>query len=346
MHRKKQNEFLALLEEFPLQLQKASELVKAVLPFPYEGMPISSIVFAGMGGSAIAGDLILGYGFDQLQMPFLIHRGYSLPSFVNEITLVIVSSYSGNTEETLHAFKRAEENHAKILVITSGGKLGELAIQKKYPVILLPQNYPPRQTLGYTFFSLIHLFRRLGWITLEEKDIEEAIKVAELIQEKQHPKQGGKKHISLEIAQSFHKKIPVIYSACPWLAPVARRIRNQIHENAKILAFSNELPEMNHNEIVGWEMEPSLLDHMAVCFIRDNDEPEHMKRRVEFTHQLIQKHCPMVAELYPEGSSRLAKMISLIALGDWISYYLAVLNDRDPFEIKYIDMLKNYLKTQ
>lgn len=343
MNKKQQKEFLKFLEDFPAQIRNGQKLVENILPLKLDKNHFQNIVVLGMGGSAIAGDILAGYVLDQLDIPILINRNYHLPSYVSHKSLVIASSYSGNTEETLQAVEEAIEKKCTIITITSGGKLGEIAKEKGFPWIQLPEGYPPRQAFGFSFFSLLHFFRSIGWIEVNENELKEALNVAEHILEKQHPGNKGKKHISFDVANSLYKKIPIIYTGCPWLYGVARRIQNQFHENSKVLSFSNVLPEMNHNEIVGWEMDSSLLQNLGVIFLRDENEESKMGKRMEITHRLIAQNCNTIVELYPEGKSRLAKITSLIYLGDWISYYLSILYDKDPKEIKNIDLLKNEL---
>jgi glucose/mannose-6-phosphate isomerase len=343
MNKKRQKDFLKFLVDFPSQIKKAKTMVEEILPLSIDAESIQSIVLLGMGGSAIAGNIFAGYAGSQLRVPFLVNRNYSIPAFVDENTLVIASSYSGNTEETLSAVSQALERKAKLLVISSGGKLGEIAAKNSLPWIRLPEGYPPRQAFGYSFFALLHLMDEMNFVKPDKKELSESIKVAEHILQKQHPDHGETKHIAYEIAQGFYKKVPVIYAGAEWMHPVAVRIQNQLHENGKSLAFSNVLPEMNHNEIVGWELNNDLTKQFSILFLRDQHEHPRIKKRIEITHSIISKYCDTVIELYPEGETKLARIISMIYLGDWISYYLSILYDKDPMAIKNIDYLKKEL---
>ncbi|GAB4190187.1 MAG: bifunctional phosphoglucose/phosphomannose isomerase [Calditrichia bacterium] len=344
MNKQKQKLFLKYLEDFPVQAEKALEMVNAVEEISYDSSNIRYIVILGMGGSAIAGDLLAAYTESQLEIPVVVIRNYHLPAYVNENSLVIASSYSGNTEETLSAFNEALERKCMTMVISSGGELGELAKQKGLPWITLPEGFPPRQALGYSFFSLLFVLDKMGIIKVNKNDVNETVTLLKDILFRQHPDHGDKKHISYNIAEAIYKHIPVIYTGVSAYYPIARRIQNQLHENAKVLAFSNVIPEMNHNEIVGWDYDKKILNQFSVLFLRDENEDGQIQKRVNITKDIIHKKSSSVIELYPEGKSLLAKMFSLIYQGDWISYYLAVLCDKDPAEIKNIDYLKSKLK--
>ncbi|MCB0283605.1 MAG: bifunctional phosphoglucose/phosphomannose isomerase [Calditrichaeota bacterium] len=334
--------FKNLLLNFYHQLDDAEEIVKSA-NFDLQDKRIKNILYLGMGASAIAGDLLNDVLFSELKVPLSVIRGYSVPAYCNENTLIIASSYSGNTEETISAVNSAQDSGAQLIVLTSGGKLGELAEEQKLPYLKIPKGYPPRQALGYKFFSLYHIMGRAGLFSAYQQDTSELKHfIKNEISKHDSTKHDG--HIlAQELAKTIHHKIPVIYSSAPHLNTVSKRWQNQLHENSKSLAFSNVLPEMNHNEIVGWEMETELRSSMVAIFLENENVHRRIKERIELSKSIIKEHGAEVVDIYSSGGSNLEKVFSLIILGDWVSYYLAMLNRKDPHIIKNIDFLKEEL---
>jgi len=330
-----------LIADFPEQIEDAVGIGKKFKP-PYKKTQIDSVVINGLGGSAIGGDLLRSYLAEESDVPFIVNRHYFLPEFVNDRTLVVISSYSGNTEETVAAHAEARKRKAKMLCISSGGQTAKMAVEYKQPLITIPKGLPPRAALGYSFFPTLIALGKMKLIGSKENDIRETISLL---------KKKSKMYSSLsdanpafQLAKQLYMKLPVIYSSADRFDIVNLRWRGQIAENAKQLAFGHVLPEMNHNELVGWKVLRRMMEEdVVVLFLRDKEDHERVKVRMEITKGVLEQYASKVIELQSEGKSLLARMFSLIYLGDWTSYYLAILNGIDPTPVKVIDYLKNEL---
>jgi len=334
--------FIKFLNDFPAQLKEAQEIYESS-SVDIDFARVKQIVFAGMGGSAISGDLVSAYLADRLTVPAIIHRGYDLPEFVNAETLVIGSSYSGNTEETISSIQQGLAKGAQVLAISSNGEVEKLANENGFTLIKIPGGLPPRQALGYLFVPLLLLLTDSPLTTGEKEDLGEVFKLIAELQKRFDPKQSQGNNLAHHIAQTLYHTIPVIYTAVPYLYPVPVRWRNQFNENSKIMAFSNVFPELNHNEIMGWEGPPEVNRLFRVIILRDPGESERNRQRVEITKTIIKDKGIPVLEIFAEGKSKLARMFSLIYTGDWASYYLAMINEKDPIRIDSIDLLKKKL---
>ena len=329
------------LSDFPGQVEEAVR-IGTQSPLALNSKGVKSIVVTGMGGSAIGGDLVRSYLSSELKVPFSVSRSYALPAYVNRRTLVIVSSYSGNTEETLTSYRDAIRRGAKVLCITTGGEVERLAGKHGHPCIKVPPGLQPRAALGYSFFPLLVALSRLGFIKPRQRDIKETVgSLTSRSLVYRNPKGFG--NLPLEIAKRLHKRLPILYSASDHLDAVSVRWRGQISENAKQLAYGHVLPEMNHNEIVGWNVNPSLMKKMTVVFLRDRGTHPRVQLREEITKKIIKSYASDVLEVRSEGRSLLARIMSLVYLGDWVSYYLAILNKQNPTPVKAIEYLKGEL---
>jgi glucose/mannose-6-phosphate isomerase len=321
-----------LVASFTAQLRQAVDIgSKAVFTKPEK--EIRNILITGLGGSGIGGSIISQITDQEIKVPLIVNKDYFLPAFVNENTLVIVSSYSGNTEETLAAMHSAGERGAKICCITSGGKVKELAIANKYDHIIIPGGMPPRACLAYSFTQLFYVLHGYGLIgDWFKSEFETSIHLIDHEEE----------HICAEayyLAEKLHKKIPVIYSQANYEA-VCIRFRQQINENAKMLCWHHALPEMNHNELVGWT-QPN--DKLAVVFFRNENDYERTRARMELTKSIVSKYTPYLFEVYSKGESQLQRSLYLIHFGDWVSWYLSEIRNIDATEVKVIDYLKGEL---
>ena len=326
-----------LLIEFPLQIEEAVRIGKSA-SITFRGRKINNIVVTGLGGSAIGGDVLRSYTSEELSVPFIVNRHYMLPEFVNNNSLVIVSSYSGSTEETIAAHLDANKRRASVLCITSGGETERLAKKSKQPVIKIPKGYPPRTALGYSFFPALISLTKMNLLPSQDKAIRETIALL---------KRKAKMYASLngnnpayELAKRLYMKLPIIYSSADHFDAVNLRWRGQLAENAKVLAFGHVLPEMNHNEIVGWKVLQRIMNDIAVVFLRDVDELPRVKTRMKITKGIVSEFTNRVIEVHSEGKYLLARIFSLIYLGDWASYYLALMNGVDPTPVRVIDYLK------
>lgn len=329
------------IKEFPQQVKEAIRIGRSSRVRINTG-GVRNIVLTGLGGSAIGGDLLRTYLAEELSIPFLVNRHYVLPQFVDRSSLVIVSSYSGNTEETIEAHKDAIKRKAKILCITTGGETDQLAKRYKQPVVKIPTGLQPRAALGYSFFPLLQVLSASGFIRKKEREIKETgavlERVASVFGDPTSPENEP-----LGLAHKLKGKLPVIYSSTEHLDAVNLRWRGQIAENAKQLAFGNLLPEMNHNELVGWKVLVELMNQCQVVLLRDKGTHTRVTKREEITKQIIAKYSADVHEVWSEGESLLARMFYLVHFGDWVSFYLAVLNNEDPTPVRVIDYLKSEL---
>ncbi len=326
-----------LLVRFPDQVEDAVRIGKAAR-IPFKSSSVRNVVVTGLGGSAIGGDLLRSYAAEELNVPFIVNRNYTLPEFVDSKTLVIVSSYSGGTEETISAHNDARKRRAMIISISSGGETEQLAKKFGHPSIRIPKGYPPRTALGYSFFPALRILMTMKMLSSRERDIGETI--ALLRKHSASYSSLNKKNAALNVARQLYTKLPIVYSAADRLDVVNLRWRGQLAENAKVLAFGHVLPEMNHNEIVGWKVLQRQMSEMAVIFLRDGEEHPRIKERMRITKGIVSEFSNKIIEVQSEGKSLLARLFSLVYLGDWTSYYLALLNGVDPTPVRIIDYLK------
>jgi len=324
-----------LVENFTIQLREAL-IIGQNYRFTAPKKERSNIVLTGLGGSGIGGSIVQHYVSDTLKVPFVVNKDYFLPAFVDESSLVIVSSYSGNTEETLSAMRQALRAKATVVCITSGGKVAEWARKKKLDCILLPAGMPPRACLGYSTVQVLYTLAYFGYIRYDfEKEISAAIRLLRR-EEEALRKAGG------ALAKKLHGKTPVIYSSALYEG-VAVRFRQQINENGKMLAWHNVIPEMNHNELVGWR---GRDNSRAVVMLRAADDYERVQLRMELNKKVIKRCTSTLVEIYAEGRSYWEKVFYLVHLTDWASLYLAELHGVNATEVKVIDQLKAALGKQ
>ena len=303
-----------------------------------------NVVIAGMGGSGIGGDLVKAVLGGQFPCPIIVHRGYTLPAFVTSKTLFIAVSYSGNTEETLLSVERAFSQGARILAVTSGGKLREFAHAHNLACVTIPAGQPPRASLGYLLMPILSVFTRLGFsrdLNLQS-DLAETTALLAKLSENFHP--DVPENQAKQLAETLHGKLPVVY-APQELEAIAMRWKGQINENSKSLAYYSVYPEMNHNEIEGWKHPAALTQECHVIQLRDPIAPSQTQRRMDITAELIQPHTAGITHVHSEGKSLLARLLSLVAIGDWTSFYLAILYEQNPTPVGRIEELKRRLET-
>lgn len=338
------HDMLGMTEDFPNQCREGLRLGDEVeLPDAYRG-DCSNIVGLGMGGSAIGSDLLGAIYANELRAPTATVRHYELPSWVGPRTLVFAVSYSGDTEETLTAFEQARKRGARVIGITSGGALARMCADQGLPCVVVPGGQPPRASTGYLLMSLVAVVERLGLIGDQAAARQECLGLLEALSAEygRHSLHlPADRHRAKQLAGLLHGKVPVIYGSTPMLGAVAHRWRTQLNENSKVLAHANELPELDHNEIVGWELGRNLLRHHCVVVLADPAMPERMARRLEITRDVL-----AAVDVHYErarGESALARALSAMYVGDFTSIYLAFLNGVDPFDIGPIDELKKRL---
>jgi glucose/mannose-6-phosphate isomerase len=330
-----------LIAEFPLQAAEAIRIgEKANVKTRAAGL--HSIVISGLGGSAIGGDLIRSYLAGEINVPIAVSRHYFLPEYVGAKSLVIISSYSGNTEETVASYEDAIVRKAKILCITSGGKVKAMALNHRHALIEIPGGLPPRAALAYSFFPMLIALSKQGLIKSQKKALKETVS---LLHEKSllYNDPENSVNTAVTVARALQGKLPVVYSSADRFDTVNLRWRGQISENAKTLAYGHVFPELNHNEIVGWECLKDITGRIHILLLRDRDDHPRVQQRMQITKGIIGHIPDGVTEVYSEGITLLARLFSLVYLGDWTSYYLAMLNGVDPTPVKKIDFLKNEL---
>lgn len=330
-----------LILNFPKQAEEAVAIGNAA-KIKLTTKNVEQIVISGLGGSAIGGDLLRAYLADKCSVPVTVNRHYYFPEYVGKNTLVIISSYSGNTEETTASYNDAIKRKAKIFCITSGGEVERLAKKHKHPYIKIPGGFPPRAALGYSFFPTLIALSKLGFIKDQKKEIKETLALLNDLSARysNHDSTGNR---ALNLAKTVQGKLPLIYSAADKFDTVNTRWRGQITENAKTLAFGHVFPELNHNEIVGWEVLKDLMKKIHVIILRDKDDFKRIQLRMDVTKKIIGGLADGISEVHSEGKSLLARMFSLLYLADWLSFYLAMLNGVDPSPVKKIDFLKEEL---
>lgn len=301
---------------------------------------INHVVIIGMGGSAIGGDLFRTLARDTIQIPVQVSRSYSLPAYVGPNTLVIASSYSGNTEESLSALQVALDRGATIACITTGGKVQEVAEANGLPFVQMPGGKQPRAALGFSLTALLTLVERLGLFRL---DPEVWLETHNLLQDSAAAYSNLNGNQALDLANRLQPLLPVVYSAEGIMEAVNVRWRTQIHENSKMIAYGNFFPELNHNEIMGWEHPGQMFGKIGVVVLKDQEDHPQVQRRISITADLLRDRAGDWIEIESNGTSKLSRMMSLVHLGDWVSLYLSILNKVDPTPVGLIGMLKDEL---
>jgi glucose/mannose-6-phosphate isomerase len=297
------------------------------------------IVIVGMGGSAIGGEILKGWLFDELPIPIEVCRDYSLPAYANEDTLVFAISCSGKTEETLSAFVEAVKRRCKTITITSGGHLLSFSEQLQVPHVIVPSELPSRVTLPYLFFPLPIFLEKLGVLQNKEKEIQETIRIVKQLSRENSPETPTRGNPSKKLALELKETIPVVYGFRQYAA-IARRLKTQFNENSKVPSKHDVFPELNHNEVVGWEASEALTKRFSILLIRDREEPPEIRHRIETTKSLMLHKAQKVLEIYARGESKLAKIFSVLFVGDLASVYLAILRNTNPTPVESINKIK------
>lgn len=303
----------------------------------------AGVLIVGMGGSAIAGDLLRTLTRTEASVPITVLRSYSLPAWVSPDTTVIASSYSGNTEETLSALDVALDRGASVVCITTGGRMASRADEAGVPLISLPAGLQPRAALGHSLTALCTVAERLGLLTASDEDWQETRSVLDA-QKAAYENPEDPDNEAMKMAIALRERLPVIYSS-ERLEGANLRWRNQMHENSKTFAVGNLFPEMNHNEIMGWARHAPELRRLGVILLRDREDHARVQRRMEITRDLLKDAAGYWTEVQSQGTSRLARLMSLLYVSDWVSLYLAILHEVDPSPVGLISQLKAALAT-
>jgi len=309
---------------------------------PQDYSQINKVVILGMGGSAIGGDLVNSLVATEAKLPVFVHRDYNLPAFVDAETLVIASSYSGMTEETLSSFEQALGTEAKKLVITTGGKLKTMAEERNVPVFSFDYKAQPRVALPFSFLPILGFVQRLGFLSDKSADVAETVQVLQSLLQRINESVPLSQNQAKQLAKRLYGHLAVIYGA-GIVSAVAHRWKTQLNENSKAWAFYEVFPELNHNAVAGYQFPPELAGKVVVVLLRSAQLPERIRLRYQVTCQLLDQAKVDYQIVDGEGSSPLSQMMSLVLFGDYISYYLAMLNKMDPTPVKAIDFLKGQL---
>lgn len=321
-----------LISDFSKQIETALTIFednKQALP----QLKYKNIVISGLGGSGIGGTIMKDLSFESSSIPVIINKDYQIPSFVDSETLFIASSYSGDTEETLYAVNEAMKKTSNLLFITSGGKLKKLGEEKSIPTYVIPGGNPPRACLGYSLTILICIFKDLGLMPTTSIDyLKKSISIL-------NEKEDQIRKDALNLAKIIQSKNVIIYSDAKFEG-VAVRFRQQLNENSKMLCWHHVVPEMNHNELVGWTKE--MNDHV-VLFLRNTSDFERNQFRIKINQDIIKGYCLNVIDVWSLGDSNIERALYTIHLLDWVSYDLSELNKVDVMQIDVINFLKGKL---
>lgn len=300
------------------------------------------IVITGLGGSAAGGDLLRGYAAAACKVPIFVNRQYELPAFVGPATCVIAVSYSGNTEETLAAYEEARARGAQTVVITGGGELLRRAERDSVPHVVVPTGLQPRAALGYLFVPALLLLADSGLIPEVDEELSETVEVLHRLRGLLAPDTPTAHNPAKQIACHLHGKIPVIHSTAGLTEAAAYRWKTQINENANSPAYAHVYPELNHNEIVGFDVPGAALELIRVITLRARDLHPRIGKRIEITTQELLGPCNGV-EVRAEGESPLAQLFSLLYVGEYLSAYLGLSYGIDPTPVQKIEQLKRRL---
>jgi glucose/mannose-6-phosphate isomerase len=321
-----------LIEDFSSHLREALTIGLAAQLNPSD-KTFDNVLVCGLGGSGIGGSIVTQVVGKNVSIPLIVNKDYHAPGFIKARTLVVLCSYSGNTEETIMMLDEVKNSGAEIACITSGGKLAEVAKQEGYNCIFIPDGMPPRAAFGYSFPQLFFMLHHYGIL---DNSFTAIIKsAAQLLDNEEQSMQQEAK----QLAKQLHGKIPILYSDA-WYEGVAIRFRQQINENAKMLCWHHCIPEMNHNELVGWKQKNEQL---AVVILRNTSDFYRTQKRMDINKAVFSQYTSHIYELFSKGENELERSLYLIHLGDWVSYFLAEIQGIDAVEVNVITHLKGEL---
>lgn len=338
LHRLDRSDMLGAVAALPAQVRDAWAISRS-LSVPDTHRRVQAVAVLGMGGSAIGGDLVRGIWADRLRVPVEVVRGYDLPAWVGSSTLVVASSHSGATEETISAFGQAAERRAPSAIISTGGTLLDVARRASLPHLAFPGGGQPRASVGYAITLLAGLLERAGLLELGDAEVEAAARSAETrvaasVAEVSTPDNAAKR-----LAWTIVDRLPVI-EAPGFLAPVARRWKTQLNENGKTSAAWEELPEATHNAVVGYAQPDTLKDHLIVVFLESDLDHERNRLRARLSRELLGSSGISNEVIAVAGEGRFGQALDAIVRGDFASVYLAALYGLDPTPVESISMLK------
>jgi glucose/mannose-6-phosphate isomerase len=326
-----------VLAEFPVQCRRAVAL--AASP-PIALARPRTVVMAGMGGSAAGADLLAACAAESVGVPILVHRGYGLPAAATPDAVVVASSYSGDTEEVVSAVETALARGVPVVAITSGGRLASLAAQHGLPRVSLPGGLMPRMALGYLVFPALNALAACGVPVATPAEVAEALDVVTGQATDLGVETAADKNEAKRLALALGPRLPAVYGG-PLTGAVAYRWKTDLEENAKRLALAGAVPEMNHNEIEVWGDAGARELHAVL--LREEGEPPAIGRRFALMRELLAPRAGGVSEAWARGRGRLARLLSLVYLGQWMSYYAALLRETDPWPVPVLTEVKRRL---
>jgi glucose/mannose-6-phosphate isomerase len=332
---------LQRIAELPLQCQEAQGSLEGI-EIPAHYAQARNVVIAGMGGSAIGGELVQGLIEGECRVPVMVRRDYGLPAFVGEDSLVIASSYSGNTEETLSAARCALHRGTKLLAISTGGRIMELARKHAIPWVTLSYDSVPRAAVGHSFTILLSILQSLGFISQRPQELAEAIEEMHSLQDEIRPEVPGKDNPAKALAEKLYGRMAIVYGA-QHLAAVARRWKGQFNENAKAWSFFEEFPELNHNALEGYQFPVPFAKETLVAMLSSSLYHPRIGERLRVTGEVLDQHRVEHLKLEAWGASPLAQVLTAVHFGDYVSAYLAMLYGVNPSPNPAIDHLKQRL---
>jgi glucose/mannose-6-phosphate isomerase len=329
------------INRFADQMDASWKLSRA-LELPERHRAASAVAVLGMGGSAVCGDLVRAIFGDRLTVPIVSVRDYELPAWVGPTTLVVAVSHSGATEETLAALGTALERRAPVAVITTGGPLGEVATRVNLPRLVFPNETPPRASLGYTMVALAGVLERAGMLALTDDEVTAGVEAAREVARACAVDIDTSANLAKQLAWSLLDRLPVIEGS-GFLAAVARRWKTQLNENSNSTASAEELPEATHNTVVGYEQPDTLRDHHYIVFLEGSGENPRNSRRARLSRDMLDAVGTSAQRVLFDQLTRFAQACAAIALGDFVSFYLAMLYGVDPSATPALTVVKETL---
>lgn len=332
---------LDLTQSYPDQFREG--LARgAALPLPPRPHRVDEVVLLGTGGgSAASANLLRSYLFDRCSVPIISVQGYNIPGFTDQHTIVVAISHSGKTEEIVSAAGQALERGALVVGLGAGGRLREILTGAGAPYLEVPGGLMPRIAIGYIMIPVLALLHRWGLTPSFQAEFDAATALMEALAVEYGPERPVTENRAKQLAIALGPFIPVVYGFSDHYDAVAWRIKNQLGENSKYMAFWNTIPHLHHDEAVGWQMQPELARQLGFLLLRDEEaESEQMRKRWSATTEILQERMGAVEPVWARGEGRLARMLSLVMLGDFFSIYMALRKGVDPTPVAIIDLFK------
>lgn len=335
---------LGAVERFSDQCREAWAIGRATKGLP-DAAGVDGIVVLGMGGSGISGDVISAVVEPRLPVPFHVFKSYGpLPEWVGRNTLVFAVSYSGSTEETVAAFEEAHERGARAVAVSSGGPLADMSASYGVAHVKIPPGLQPRASLGYLTLPILAVLVEVGLVPDAQDDVDEAIETLAGIGQRCHRKVATDENPAKDLARKISGRIPVVYGGAGLGAVAAYRFKSDLNEYGKTPAFYNVFPELDHNEIVGWnQLADVTSDKFVLVLLRDPDEHPRIALRMDITRRLVERNVAEVVEVHAEGTAALARILSSILLTQLAAIYVGLSYRIDPGPVEVIQALKKEL---